>query len=187
MPPDPSERRSDPGPRPLRWLDPLTSLFVLAAIVIVGVTASPHVLRLTGAGRPPSIGFSPGSRFASNPNPAPAAQGLQFKQPDDPPELDRMFPQDPWHAPRPSRPRDDGQFESDGDGLAYGTLRRAIALHARAENRAEITGELPAGSLVLIAKESGDWAYVLFNGEANGKPGAGIVTGWVKKSEISVR
>jgi hypothetical protein len=179
--PAPPALSGSDAPRPLRWMDPLTTLFVLGAITIVAVTASPHVLRAAGMGPPPSVGFGSGARLGARPLPT------AFSHPEYAPH-ERPVLQDAQPAPRViAPPIDEGGLDFDSDRFGFGTVRRATELHAKAEANAETTGLLKAGSLVMIVQESGEWAFVLYNGAANGAPKAGMVVGWIKKSEIAIR
>lgn len=147
-----------------RRLDLLSGVLLLSAGVVAAVAAAPAVMRVAGAPLP--HGESPG-----------AAPTLDL--PHVPPEILR----DPEKLVDPDHDadQDDIPFAPTRGHGQLGHARGAALLRDRPAEVGKSVGEIKAGELVMILKESGDWLQVWASG------GDGVVMGWVKKSGIAVR
>ncbi|MBI4704598.1 MAG: SH3 domain-containing protein [Deltaproteobacteria bacterium] len=61
-----------------------------------------------------------------------------------------------------------------------GIARRALALRAAADSSAEVVGEALPGSVVLVAREQGQWLLVV-------RPGGEPAMGWVRRADVAVQ
>jgi hypothetical protein len=159
---DPEPTQPAPPEPPARWLDRATGLLLCVAVGIALGPATPALLRAVGA---PLPGL--GER----------SEGPPIALPHQPPELladpDALF--DPDHDLDPEEAQ--AQLPDGRIGLARGPL----TLHDKPAPTARPLGDVKAGELVMIMRESGDWVYVVHGGEDR------MVSGWAKKSEIAVR
>jgi hypothetical protein len=182
--------------RPLRWLDVLSSGVLLVACAVVTVEALPALVRAAGVGGPaPLLARAPSPRELQHPAPA-VHHGFAFQQDDederDPiDDLDRLYPGErpgmfPHAAPgalaHPGGADDDthsvGKIERGKSQL--GLAKKALTL-TEEPGGSGVAGEVKAGELVMVVKETGEWALVAHEG------GGTLEMGWVRKSELAIR
>jgi hypothetical protein len=193
--------------RPTRWVDRLSGLLLCVAAGGSLAAAAPALLRAAGielaqAEAPPiepriAVPHPP-AEILGNPG--------RFGEDDDGDEprlteLERMYPDGMWPGrgqrrrvdrshplgidqggdPGVAPPADDPWIVPGGTsgGQRFGLAQKLLTLHVEPSESADATGQVKAGKLVMILKEVGDWALILYKGEG--------LMGWAKKSEIAVR
>jgi len=176
-----------------RWLNRVTTMVLAASAGVLGVVAAPSLLRAAAGVASDAHEMAPPVR-AQNPSIVPGVHHA-FEPPEerddaDPPRLPTpprgLHPNDPRvRAPRfpgdrsgDSDPDDDAAPGIDDLGLKGGVMKKPLALRDRRTNA--VIQELRAGDKVHVLREDGDWILVV-------KDGANLVTGWAKKSELSLR
>jgi hypothetical protein len=162
-PPAPAHPPVPRSTRAARWIDVASGAVLLATTLVTVVAVTPSLLGLAGlpilrsAGRRPT----PASDVRHQPPEI-------LSDPDKLLEADRDDPEDVPFAPT----RGHAQL---------GQARGAVALRDRPGEEGRAIGQIRAGELVMILKESGDWLQVWASSAD------GVLMGWVKKSGIAVR
>ncbi|MFT3768769.1 MAG: SH3 domain-containing protein [Minicystis sp.] len=154
---------SAPAPA-ARWIERLSSVLLVAAGGIALASAAPALLRTAGAPLPEA-------------EPIDGAPPLDLRR--QPPEL--LADPDPLFDPDHDADGDDLPTPLAGGHARLGFARGALALRASPGEGGRSVGEVKAGELVMIVRESGDWALVWAGGADN------FMKGWARKSGIAVR
>ncbi|APR80519.1 Hypothetical protein A7982_05866 [Minicystis rosea] len=157
-------REAAPAPPPARWIERLSAVLLLGATALALAAAAPALLRSTGAAPPSADPF--------------AGLGAPIDLRHEPPEI--LANPDPFV---------ESDHEADPDDVPsplaaharLGFARSALSLRERPESSGRSVGEVKAGELVMIVRESGDWVLVWVGGADN------FMKGWARKSGIAVR
>lgn len=196
---DGAKAPSAPKQRPrFRLMDALTVLLLSLAVAGSLAAAGPALLRVAGVGSPPNLVGSIGAgRLA--PAEHPPVPRTFFAPPDedeDEPrvtELERMYPDGMWPGrngrdPKPSaRGRDPsggdahGKIPALGKTTRLGLTQKPLTLFDSPGENGDVLGAVKAGELVMIVREVGDWALVVYEGADD------VLMGWLKKSGIAIR
>lgn len=186
-------------PRPRRWTDTLTGALLCVAVAVVGVSATPALLRAAGVvDLRPEVGAHAGGRLSLLPpgheRPSRPLFGDEDEDEEDFPVPfleskrqrgilgDRGKPRDDAEESGPRVHAPDGPHaDADGTRARIGVVRRRITLVESPGEDGPTLGEVQPGKLVMVLKEAGDFALVAYSSED------GILMGWTKKSEIAVR
>ena len=182
--------------RARRWTDTAATLLLAVSVAAVLVTASPALLRATGIAAPLDDASPQDEGRLKLPTPPLGAPGNPIIAPSDDDDgdgdephrtqLERDFPEGLWPGRRlpEDRARDRAIFgappggsASAKSGLALGPLK----LFEDPLPGAGVVAMIAKGTSVQIVREVGTWALIKYRG--SGEP----ITGWVQKSEISVR
>ncbi len=198
-----------PRTRPRRLTDTATTALLLIAAGGLLVPLLPMLQRAMDPA-PPRAAFGMAHtdhhRPVATPGEAPAHPSWPLEDEDEPSmtELERLYPDGMWPGRKDTPPNandDANERENErereifGGGSkragqddqgssarpAMGLVRRTIKLVTNPKDPSEVTGNLKAGELVMILKETDGWLLVASSSTE------GVVMGWVKKSEIAVR
>jgi len=181
--------------RARRWTDTAAVLLLGVSVAAVLVTASPALLRAAGIVAPTEDTGPHEEGRLKLPTPPPGAPGNPIIAPGDEDDedneprltqLERDYPEGMWPGRKSAedRAREKSIFEAPPGsalgskaGLALGPLK----LFEDPLPGAGVVAMIAKGTTVQIVREVGAWALVKYRG--SGEP----ITGWVQKSEISVR
>jgi hypothetical protein len=170
-------------------------LLLGASLAAVAAAAMPSLLRAAGLGAPPAENEWRGADHLKLPTAPLGAPGNPIVAPGDEDEdqdephltqLEREYPEGMWPGRRTPEERElDRKIFGDPPGASA----KLKAAHAIAPLRllkdpvpgARMVAMIAKDRPVQIIREVGDWALIEFRG--GGEP----ITGWVQKSEISVR
>lgn len=181
--------------RPQRWTDTGAVLLVCASVAAVIAAAMPSLLRAAGLGIPDDAGRRDADHLRL-PTPPPGAPGNPIVAPGDDDEdeideprltqLERDFAEGllPGRRTAEERARDAEIFGAPPGGAAKLKGARAsgpLRLFKDPLPGASVVAIVARGTAIQIVREVGDWALIKYQG--SGEP----ITGWVQKSEISVR
>ena len=165
QPPAAGPPQAEPTPAPpARWIERLSTLLLVVASASAAAAAAPALLRTAGASPSspdPFAGLTPPIDLRREP---PEILG----NPD--PLVDPDHDVDPDDLPGPLAAH-----------ARLGFARGALPLRERPDSGGRPVGEVKAGELVMIVRESGDWALVWAGGAEN------FIKGWARKSGIAVR
>jgi hypothetical protein len=162
-----------PHARP-RWMDRLTGALLLVSAAVALVPVLPAALRALGAGVSPAEEQAAGrSAWLLPPQGSPHA----------PFDVDESPERDARALPRAEAPELDADEEAPQSSprLRMGVAPRGIRLLDEPRVGSARVGEIAAGELVMIVRESGDWALIARNDDQ------GVVMGWARRSEIAIR
>jgi uncharacterized protein YgiM (DUF1202 family) len=163
-PPDrPAPAPRPAPPRPARWLSRISAALLLAAAALTAWAAAPALLRATGTSLPRT------EPLEGAPPPLDLRHG--------PPEILA----NPEPTFEPDHEDDDAPGPAAAPGAHLGFARGPLALRARPGEASKPVGEVAAGDLVMIMRESGDWALVWAGGTDS------MLKGWARKSGIALR
>lgn len=146
--------RPPPRSPAARAIDRLSGLLLIGAAAVLSYTAAPALLRQAGPSLAPSPLVLPRQPKAHLADPDRFARD---------PDLDA---DDPPGAPVHVR---------------SGFARSPLSLRDKPSEAGRVVGEIQAGRLVRIWRESSDWALIISGDEDD------MAAGWVKKSGIAVR
>lgn len=190
----PSPTRAAPRTRRAqRWTDTAAVLLLGASVAAVLVTASPALLRAAGLVAPAEDTAPHEEGRLKLPTPPLGAPGNPLLAPgdddDDEPhltQLERDFPEGMWPGRRSAedRARDEAIFGAPPGGTASAKAGLALGPLKLFEDPlpgAGVVAMIAKGTTVQIVREVGAWVLITYRG--SGEP----ITGWVQKSEISVR
>jgi hypothetical protein len=158
----PPRPESDAPPRPSRWFERASAMLLIAAAAALTYTAMPALLRL-------AVGLG-----AAEQGPAPVRRAHPAQaQPDEPERVDLDLDRD-------LEPDDPAGSAIEAPARA-GLARVPLALRDKPSEAGRLIGEIPAGRLVAIWRESAGWVLIVSGTDDD------MVAGWVKKSGIAVR
>jgi hypothetical protein len=180
--------------RAQRWTDTAAVLLLCASVAAVLAAAMPALLRAAGLGAPPeATARHDFDRVALPTLPHGAAEENPIFAPDeeddDEPrltQLERDFPEGMWPGRRSAADR---ALEREIFGAPPGSAAPLRTGHALGPLKlfkdplpgAGIVAIVARGTALQIVREVGDWVFIKYRG--SGEP----ITGWVPKSEITVR
>ena len=196
--PSPASRSLPEAPRKrraTRWTDTGVVLLLGASLAAVLAAAMPSLLRAAGLGAPREETEWRGTDHLKLPTAPLGAPGNPIVVPgdedddDDEPhltQLERDFPEGMWPGRRSpeDRARERKIFGAPPGSSATPKAARAIGplrLFKDPRSGAGIVAIVAKDTAVQIVREVGDWALIKYRG--TGDP----ITGWVQKSELSVR
>jgi hypothetical protein len=179
-----------PSRRP-RWLETVIALLLIGAVGVVGLSASPALLRAAGLTRTTTtarLGFGHPDR-----NSIPGVDDRSSRKPgfvfsfEDEEEEENPNPPNGWPDPRSLERAESPRVRRDDPGAAdpdrprsevrMGFSRKELKLFDQPAAGAAVTATVKEGELVMILKEQGAWALVVHSPEM----------GWARLSEIAVR
>jgi hypothetical protein len=180
--------------RAQRWTDAAAVLLLGVSVAAVLVSASPALLRAAGLVAPAEDSSPHDEGHLKLPTPPLGAPGNPIIAPgeeDDDAEprltqLERDYPEGMWPGRRSAEDRarekaifgaPPGSSATAKAGLALGPLK----LFEDPLPGAGVVAMIAKGTAVQIVREVGAWVLIKYRG--SGEP----ITGWVQKSEISVR
>jgi hypothetical protein len=178
-----------PSRRP-RWLETTIGLLLIGAVGVVGLAASPALLRAAGLTRTsttarmefghPDRNSIPGVDERS------ARGGFVFSFEDEE-EEENPNPPNGWPGQRSPERSERPRVRRDDPGAAdtsrprsevrMGFSRKELKLFDQPAAGAAVTATVKEGEVVMILKEQGGWALVVHSPEM----------GWARLSEIAVR
>lgn len=178
-----------------RWTDTAAVLLLCASVASVLAAAMPALLRAAGLGAPPEDTARHDVDRLKLPTQPPGAAGNPIFAPDeeeddgDEPrltQLERDFPEGMWPGRRSAEDRERereifGAPPGSAAALKPGRALGPLKLFKVPASDASIVAVVAQGTALQIVRELGDWVFVKYRG--GGEP----ITGWVQKSEISVR
>lgn len=180
--------------RAQRWTDTGAVLLVGASLAAVLAAAMPSLLRAAGFGAPrdePGLRGADHLRLPTAPLGAPGNPIVAPHDDDDDDEphltqLERDFPEGMWPGRRSAEDRERerkifGALPGAAAGLKSAHALGPLKLFKDPLPGAGIVAMVPKDTPVQILREVGDWVFIRYRGA--GDP----ITGWVQKSEISVR
>jgi Bacterial SH3 domain len=182
--------------RAQRWTDTAAVLLTCVSVAAVIAAAMPALLRAAGLGAPPEDTSRHDADRLKLPTPPPGAAGNPIFAPDDEDDeegdephltqLEREYPEGLWPGRRSAedRAREREIFGAPPGGAASAKTGRALGplkLFKDPLPGAGVVAIVARGTALQIVHEVGDWVFIKYRG--GGEP----VTGWVQKSEISVR
>jgi uncharacterized protein YgiM (DUF1202 family) len=156
--------------RGARWLDRLAGVALLASVAAVAGAATPALLRVAGVGAPPD-GYAelPRARAAAPSATATATHRFEF-----------IFDADDEDKGSPTA-TPPGQAGSSWATPRMGLVRKKLELRDQASARGGIIGEVPAGAVVTVVKEQGEWVLIAQSGTDD------MAFGWAPRSGVAVR
>ena len=180
--------------RAQRWTDTAATLLLGVSVAAVLVSASPALLRAAGVVGPADDTTPHDEGHLKLPTPPLGAPGNPIIAPGDEDDedephltqLERDYPEGMWPGRRSAEDRarekaifgaPPGSAAGTKTGLALGPLK----LFEDPLPGAGIVAMVAKGTTVQIVREVGAWVLITYRG--SGDP----ITGWVQKSEISVR
>jgi hypothetical protein len=181
--------------RARRWTDTAALLLLGVSLAAVLATASPALLRAAGIIVPVDDTVPHEEGRLKLPTPPPGAPGNPILKPgdeddeDDEPhltQLERDYPEGLWPGRKSAedRARERAIFGAPPDSAAGSKTALALGPLKLFEDPvpgAGVVALIAKGTSVQIVREVGAWALIKYRG--SGTP----ITGWVQKSEISVR
>lgn len=181
--------------RAQRWTDTAAVLLLCASVAAVLATAMPALLRASGLAAPPEDTSRHEMDRLKLPTLPPGAAAHPIFAPDededdegDEPrltQLEREHPDGMWPGRRSAeeRARDREIFGAPpgGAALKVGRALGPLKLFKVPASGASIVAVVAQGTALQIVHELDGWVFVKYRG--SGEP----ITGWVQKSEISVR
>ena len=195
--PSPASRSLPEAPgkrRAQRWTDTGAVLLVGASLAAVLAAAMPSLLRAAGFGAPreePAFSGADHLKLPTAPLGAPGNPIVEPHDEDDDEEphltqLERDFPEGMWPGRRSAEDRERerkifGALPGSAAGLKSARALGPLKLFKDPLPGAGIVAMVAKDTPVQILREVGDWVFVRYRG--SGDP----ITGWVQKSEISVR
>jgi hypothetical protein len=160
-----------PAPPRSRWMERLTGALLFSAAVVTLVPVVPAALRSLGVGVAPAPVQGAGTIAQLLPRRGSTHPRL---------DLDERSRADEERAPSSA-----GLPTADPDGeparIRVGVAPRGLKLLDEPSPGSARVGEIAAGELVMIVRESGEWAFIARNGDD------GVIMGWARRSEIAVR
>ena len=182
--------------RAQRWTDTAAVLLLCASVAAVLAAAMPALLRASGLTAPPEDTARHDEDRLALPTLPPGAAGNPIFAPDeeeddegDEPhltQLEREYPDGMWPGRRSAEERARereifGAPSGSAAALKPGRALGPLKLFKDPLPGAGVVAIVARGAAIQVVREVGDWVFIKYRG--GGEP----ITGWVQKSEISVR